>query len=795
MKVPLSWLKQFLDLSVSTHQIADKLTLLGIEVEKIHEKKFTFKGVVVGKVLHVEKHPNADRLKVATVFDGTENFQVVCGAPNCKEGIIVAFAPIGSQLTDIEGKEWKIKRSKIRDVESFGMLCSEKELGFSEEHTGISELSSEFTLGTDLCNLYDETIFEISLTPNLGHCLSILGIARELSAAFQLPIKNAPAVITTEGSHPFQVTVDDYSACPRYTCALISGVKVGPSPSWLATRLQACGIGSINNVVDIANYIMLETGQPMHIFDASKIDGHQINITSSSETTSFLTLDGKERLIPSGTILISDRSKPLAIAGIMGGHFSAVTDDTVDILIESAAFCPSSIRKASRLLGLKTDASYRFDRGVDSGAVDEALRKACNHIREVAGGSVKAPLIDYQDPLLKPKQIVCRTARVNTLLGTQLSQSEIVECLERLEMKIVLQQHDLLVTPPSYRNDITIEEDLIEEVARIYGYNNLPPATPRFFSSSLPDAPIYTFEKIVGKHLLEEGLQECITCDLISPDQACLGLEKSQFQESHIKVLQPSSIDQSVLRSSLLPGLLKVVQNNSNVSIHNIRAFEIGRIHFKEASQYKEHSCLGIILSGYQQELSWNSRQEPFDFYLLKGMIENLFEKLGIEHFTCEPSHLNSMHPGRQAKIKIGDVEIGTFGELHPELLQTAEISSRAYFAELSLHDLFPFKRGRQKMVPLCPYPSSSRDWTIQLKETLPLSIIFNAIEEFKGNLLENFRLLNIYKSEQLGKDLKNVTFRFIYRDLNKTLDLMAVEKEHERITQAVAKKLQDSLV
>lgn len=802
MKVPLSWLKQFLEIELDAKEVAQALTLLGIEVEKIEETPLSFSGVVVGKVVATTQHPNADRLHIATVTDGKQEFQVVCGAPNCRAEIVVAFAPIGTNLTDQEGKTWKIKKSKLRDVESYGMLCSAVELGLGKEGSGILELPQEWPLGADLASFYSDPILEVTLTPNLGHCLSILGIARELGAYLNLKAKRPQFKLEEDRSGQLytnnflQVSVLNPTLCPRYSCRMIQNITVDPSPEWLKKKLEACGLRSVNNVVDISNFVMLELGQPLHIFDADAISGKKIVVSSSTEPLSLATLDHKAREIPLETLLISDNEKPLAIAGVIGGLSSAVTEKTKNIVIESASFSPKTIRKTSRFLEIKTDSSYRFDRGVDIDSVIFALDRAAFLIAQLAGGQVCQGVIDIKSEPLKPKVISLRITRVNEILGIKLSLNEVSSILKRLEMGVKSNGNETLeVEIPSYRNDISIEVDLIEEVARIFGYNNLPKHSPYHLSSTLLDTPIYSFEKGVRLSLLNQGLQECVTCDLISPSLSKLTLEKGLDEEATISVLYPRSLDQSILRTSLLSGLLQVVKNNGNHKIEDVHIFEIGKIHFKEGDVFKECSCAGIILSGKNRPLHWDKKPQPFDFFDLKGVVENFLNVIGISKISFEPSHLHSLHPWRQARIKSGEITLGALGEVHPYITSSIDLREKVVFAELNLHDLLSLKKREKKIDPLSLFPHSDRDWTLSLKDDFPISHVFQAIQSLKSRFLESYFLLDLYKSEQIGKDKKNATLRFVYRDQEKTIDIETVEREHSKLTQAVAEKLKDSLI
>jgi phenylalanyl-tRNA synthetase beta chain len=794
MKVPLSWLKEYLNFTQSPEELANVLTLAGMEVEDIETSALKFSGVVVGQVLETHKHPSADRLCVAKVSDGQKEFQVVCGAPNCRAGIKTAFAKIGAALIDEEGKSLKIKKSTLRDVESFGMLCSEKELGLGEGHEGIMELSDEFEVGKDLAPYYSDVIFEVGLTPNLGHCMSIYGLGRELSAQLNIPLKKL-SLSFSEDEEPIekyvQVLLIDKKQCPRYSCRAVKNVKVRPSPEWLKKKIEACGIRSINNIVDIGNLVMLEFGQPLHMFDADKIDGKKILITAQTDYKELETLDDIKRPIPPEILLVCDMAKPLALAGVMGGKSSAVSDQTVNIVIEAAYFTPQAIRTSTRLVGLKSDSSQRFEKGVDPNGVIDALNYAAYLLQKVAGGSICKGFIDQKAHDFVEKKVACRVQRANQLLGTQLSAGEIAELLRRLEMKILQEtNHALLVAVPTYRNDISIEDDLIEEVARIYGYDNIPKLIPLLTTSTIPNAPLYLMEKKIRTRLIEEGLQELMTCDLISPAQAAMTLEHSMRKDALISVLLSHSVDQSVLRASLLPGLLQVVKYNIDHGTTNIAGFEVGSIHFKEKDQYIEPTVVGIILSGKRAPYHWDPKPGDFDFYDLKGVAENLLASLKIEDVEFEPSHLQNFHPGRQAKIKKGQATLGVMGEVHPEHIAKLDTRQRIFFAEINLHELMPLIPKQWQVTIPVQFPGSERDWTVTLKEELPIAEILHVLRSVPSRLLEKVILLDLYKSEQIGKDKKNATFRFFYRDLEKTIAYEAVEQEHARITAAAAEKL-----
>lgn len=797
MKIPLSWLKEFLDIPLPSQKIAEALTLAGLEVEKIEELSPSFEGVVVATVVSIMPHPNAERLRIATVFDGKEELQIVCGAPNCRPGIKTALAKIGATLKEASGKSFKIKKSKLRDIESHGMLCSGKELGLSEDQEGILELSDSLELGLDLASLEKETIFEIGLTPNLGHCMSIIGIARELSAILSIPLKNQTytpqETASVKITECIQLKVENQELCPLYGCRLVQNIKIGPSPDWMKKRLESVGIRSINNVVDIGNYVMLERGTPLHMFDYDTLSEKKISILPNSFYTLIKTLDGEIRFLPEQTILICDSEKPVAIAGIMGSDSSAISEKTVNVLIEAASFKSESIRKSSKQLNLRTEGAQRHEKGIDPEAVLPALHQAAALLQKYAGGEIVQGFLVQRNKPFNPLTIDLRPARVNAFLGTKLSLNEIISILNRLEISLKKEnEENLTFTIPSYRNDLKLEIDLIEEIARIYGFNQIVKKAPLHLTSPLPHVPIYLFEKEMRAHLIALGLQECLTCDLISPKLAELTSENSL---SHISVLHPTSIDQSILRTSLLPGLLQVIKYNQDHYQNDMKAFELGRIHFKNGTDFIEQSSIGIILTGKEMPPHWEEKSKEGDFYDLKGKVEDLLSLIGIEKAAFTPSHLHNFHPFRQAYIKIGEMTIGALGEIHPSHLHMLGIEKRLYFAELNLHDLFPLQRKEWRLKEISSYPGSERDWTLSLKEETPIALIIAAIEAHSPPHLEKIALLDLYKSPQIGKDRKNVTFRFLYRDLQKTIDLETVEREQAQLIEAVVKKLHDHIL
>ncbi len=794
MKFPLSWLKEWLPLTETPLEIAEALTSAGLEVDSLTPKPLAFEGVVIAEVLSAEPHPNAERLKVAQVATGVEGelLQIVCGAPNCRAGIRAPLAKVGATL-NLFSEPFKIKRSTIRGVESQGMLCSEEELGLSATSDGIAELPLSFKLGAALADYYGDTLFELSLTPNLAHCASILGIARELSSILKHPIREPTAHLkeseeSIEGRIAIQI--DAKEACPRYACRIVRGVKVGPSPAWLVARLGDSGLRSVNNVVDVINFVMLERGHPMHAFDLDRLKGGRIDIRFAKEGEEITTLDGSKRSLSSDNLLISDGAQPVAIAGIIGGEESAVHEGSCDLLIESAYFLPAMVRRSSKALGLKTDSSIRFERGTDPNGVTPALNRAALLLQQVCGGEPLQGVLDIATRSFPEKHLTCRVKAANALLGSQLAIGEAEELFRRLHFHVTARAAgELQVDVPTYRTDVISEVDLIEELARLYGYNNLPKAQPRYTTSQLPHTPLFSFEREIRTRLIGEGLQEIITSSLISPYQTSLVAATLQGAEI-IEVLNPSSSEQSVMRPSLLPSACAVARRGAHHGLSHAALFEIGRVYFEAAGNFQEKSQVGIFLTGPIHPPHWAEKAREVDFFDLKRIIENLFAALGLSEPTFLPSLLATLHPGRQAHIVAGGQPVGALGEVHPATLRAADFSSRAYFGELNLDTLIQLRQERAPMRDIPLFPSSIWDWTVTVKEEVTLKALQDAIWKARSRLLKKLDLLDIFRGVHVGEGRKNVTFRFVYRDDRKTVSQSAVEAEHQRITAGVMREL-----
>lgn len=791
MKVPLGWLKEFARIEMEPQEIAKWLTLAGLEVESIDSFSLGFNDVVIAEVVETEKHPNADKLTLAQVFDGKETHAVVCGAPNCRKGLKTAFAKIGATLIDDDGKPFKIKKTKIRGVESSGMLLSAKELGIGESHEGILELVSQGNLGDSLSELLKEVVLEVSLTPNLGHCASIQGLARELHAKAGVPLIEKTSFPVSGEEEPIEnlvkVNVGDTQGAPRYTCRLIRNVKVGPSPKWLQNRLEASGIRPINNVVDATNYILIELGHPLHAFDFDKIRGGEIVVRKAEERETLQTLDGKERVLHRDDLVIADRERPLAIAGVMGGEDSEVKSDTKNILLEAAYFDPVLIRKTSKRQGLITEASRRFERGTDPNLVLKALDRCAGLIQELSGGVPAKGAIDIKQGEFKEMRLTLRLSRTGKMLGKAISQNEVESIFKRLGFHSAFDGDDLFtVTVPTYRNDIKGEIDLIEEVARIYGYDHFRAETIRFQPSDSESNALFVFEREIRARLVSEGLQEYLTCDLIGPKILDIVYGSDLPDEPFVRVLNPTSLEQSVLRTTLLPGMLQVAKFNSDRQSTDLASFEIGRIHYKEGAQYLEEVNVAVMLSGLSRPWHFDRKPSMVDYFDLKGIVENLLTSLEIGSVRFKNLGIKTYHDGRQASIFVQDVNIGVIGEIHPAILRRLDVSHKIYFAEISLKELFRLKSKMTEMKPLNLYPASERDWTITLPVAVTHELVREQIGKMSSSLLEDVRLIDIWQSPKLGEGLKNLTYRFVYRDVAKTISQEVVDQEHARITDGV---------
>jgi phenylalanyl-tRNA synthetase beta chain len=791
MKIPLSLIRSYLELDEPLPVISETLTLLGIEVDQIENETPHFAKVISAEVKSTEPHPDSDHLTLAQVFDGERTLSIVCGAKNCRPRLKVALAQVGATLYDDKKQRRLIVETKIRGIVSQGMLCSADELGIPGSSDGILELPSDIPNGQDLIELLWDPVLELSMTPNLGHCLSALGIARELSAAFRKPLRHTKFTLKESLAlsieDRLEAAIQNPEQCPRYLCRLIENVKIGPSPFWLRQTLLACGMRPINNVVDATNYILLKTGQPLHAFDYDCIEGKVLSVQSCESSQPFIGLDGIGRDLPAGALVIADAQKPLAIAGIMGGANSSVSEKTRTVVIEAAHFDPLMIRKTSRTLKLITESSQRFEKGIDWYAIPGALNEACHLIAELCHGTIAKGAIDIQAKLPSLREAELRGDRTNQILGLQLSLSEMEGCLQRIGCKTHAKDGKTLkVKIPSFRNDLGEEIDLIEEVARIYGYNNIEKKIPLCTVSRIPHDPQFIFERDVRRRLAALGLQEIVTCNLISPRLASLLPAQDQLRALHSK-----SEDYSILRSSLLPSLLEVVKTNLDQKNLALQAFETGRIHLKQNGAPVEIPMLGVVMYGKTRPHHWDRKPADIDFYDLKGVLEVLFEGLSISGIYFQGGAHDSFHPNRQADLHIDGLIVGSLGEIHPLLLAKLDIKQRIFFAELNLAHLLKRRASHVRCQPLPLYPSTERDWTVTLPRKLQCETLFEMIRSFHSPLFEKAELVDLYLMKQEAGTLHNATVRFTYRDQLKTISFEEAEAVHAKLMNHVVQAIE----
>lgn len=800
MKVSYQWLSEYVDLKGYTaSDLAEKLTRSGIEVDTVENRNKGVTNVVVGFVKTREKHPDADKLSVCTVDAGQgEELQIVCGAKNVAAGQKVPVALVGAELPG----GLQIKRAKLRGVESMGMICSAKELGLNEkllpkeQQEGILELPEDAKIGAsilDVLGIGDE-VMELDLTPNRSDCLSMIGVAYEIAA-----ILGRDVLLPTDevGLHPSQsktaeqlrVDIAAVEQCSRYSARIVSGVKVGTSPLWLQSRLMAAGVRPINNIVDVTNYVMLEYGQPLHAFDADRVEGGRIEVRLAREGEKLVTLDDVERTLSPHMLVIADGMKPIALAGVMGGANSEVTSETATIVLESAKFDGGTVRKASRQLGLRSEASLRFEKEVNADAVVPALDRAASLIAKLAGGGISDGIAESVASEAEPVAVSISLEKINRYLGTELSSLEIKVILNRLHFQFEEKGDGLWnVHVPLRRGDITRDVDVIEEIARLYGYDNIP-VTP-ILGATTPGSLTreQSIRRTLRRLLTESGLHEVVTYSFTHPDQIA-GFRGMYPAAKPIALSMPMSEERSVLRTSLVPHLLDTALYNRNRNMDDVAVFEIGKVFVSSEEQLtalpQEKLMLGIVWTGKRSPEHWGGKAEKVDFYDLKGVFEKLTTVLGIAGVQYSAAQPEGFHPGRTANIAIGASPIGRLGQLHPALQQAKDLED-TYVLEIELEPLIEQAEFRIEYKPLPKYPAIGRDMAVVVDEEVPVGNIRSTAEAAAGSLLESIEVFDIYTGERLGGGKKSVAFTLVYRHPDRTLTDDEVAELHGKVVTAL---------
>ncbi len=796
MKITYNWLKEFIDIDLTPEEVAEKVTLAGVEVDSVEMHNSFLKDIVVAQIKEISKVPNSDKLSLCKVDDGSEILDIVCGAKNMSVGDKVALAKIGAVLPG----EFKIKKSKIRGVVSYGMLCSEQELGFAEHSDGIMILEQNLKIGEsigDALELFDYVI-DYEITPNRGDCLSVIGIARELSAITQKPIKLPDTKIDeiNENIEDYiKVEILNPELCPRYTARIIKDIKIASSPLWLKNRLIAVGLRPINNIVDITNYVMYELGQPLHAFDYSFIEAKKIVVKTAEKGSKFKTLDSKEHELYDFNLLICDGKKPVALAGIMGGENSEVLDTTQDILLEAAFFNPENIRKSAKILGIQTDAAYRFERSIDIENVPFASKRAAYLMAKLANGKVIKGIVDNYPLKREKNKIKLRKTRLWSFSGENIDFNASKDILKNLGFKIISENDsEVEVEVPIYRNDIFREVDLIEEVLRIYGYDKISGELP--VSNVYPEYQ-YTFVRFIKdlKNFFKNaGFSEAINYSFISQNDNKL-LNPKGFKE--VKLINPLTEEMEVLRLSILPGLLKNLKDNINFKNNNIKLFEFGKIFYsdyeKETKVGEEFEIAGVI-AGEFHEPNWCYSNRVVDFYDLKGIIESLIKLFNINNISYsypEENNYKFLNINKSAVVSIENEPIGFIGELNPYILEHFEIEKEPVLCFLlNIDKIFDNINFVKKFNEIPKFPSVERDLALLMGFDIECKQVVEIIKEEGKNLVENIYVFDLYKGKGIPDDKKSVAFKIIFRDLKSTLKAEKVNKIVDKIIDKLKKKL-----
>ena len=796
MKFSEKWLRELVDPAIDTQGVVDQITMAGLEVDEVEPAAKDFSGVVVGEILAAEQHPNADKLQVCQVSDGKEEYQVVCGAPNARAGLKTAFATIGAVLPTPDGKAFKIKKAKLRQVESFGMLCAEDELGISDSHGGIMELAADAPVGScirEYLNL-DDQIIDVDLTPNRGDCLSITGLAREVGVLNKAPVtfvadNETPAVIEDTFAVELQAPVD----CPRYVGRVLRNINPqAETPVWMQQKLERSGVRSIDPVVDVTNYVLLELGQPMHAFDLNKLSD-SICVRRAEQGEELALLDGQTITLNSDTLVIADTNGPVAMAGIMGGEPSSVTTETKDIFLESAFFNPISIAGRARSYGLHTDSSHRFERGVDWQLQTKAINRATELLLEIVGGEA-GPVTESvnADELPSDRQVYLRHSKVNSMLAFDMPAAEIEEILTRLGLGVAKTstEGEWHIDVPSYRFDIAIEVDLIEELARVYGYNNLPVRTP---TASMPlkanDETLVTIQN-VRRALTALGYQEAITYSFIEA-----GLQK-QFDDQYeaIALANPISAEMAVMRTSIWPGLVKALQYNQNRQQSRIRLFESGQRFLPTAgSEIVQEDVVAGVITGERDPEGWDAGKDPVDFFDIKGDLESLLALGGAANeFTFVADRHVALHPGQAARIERNGQAVGFVGALHPNLVKGLGLNGSVYLFEINQASLCQGKLPRYQEIS--KFPESRRDLAIIVDENVSFDSVRQISEKQAGEFIKEITLFDIYQGQGIETGRKSLAVGLTWQHPSRTLNDEEINNAIDAVVSALASELGASL-
>ena len=807
MKISYNWLKQFIKLPETAENTGELLTDLGLEVEGItsfQSIKGGLEGVVVGHVLSCEPHPNADRLKLTKINLGNgEEVQIVCGAPNIGAGQKVPVATIGTTLYDDKGESWEIKKGKIRGEVSFGMICSEQELGLGQSHEGIMIMDNALVPGTPVAEIFEvenDEVFEIGLTPNRADAMSHWGVARDLKAGYQQKGQHLELITPSVSSFhvdnrslKIQIKVEDSNLAPRYCGVTLSEIKVGESPKWLQNRLKAIGLTPKNNVVDATNYVMHELGQPLHAFDAGKIAGNEINVKTLKAGTKFTTLDEVERELHQEDLMICDAEKPLCIAGVFGGLGSGVTESTTKIFLESAYFNPVSVRKTAKRHAINTDASFRFERGIDINSVEYALKRAALLIKEISGGEITSDIDDQFFKKIEDFQVFLTFEKVNKLIGENLEEETIKSILASLEIRVNnVTETGMGLTIPSYRVDVQRESDVIEEILRVYGYNNIKFGDKLSLSvansSRFED---YKIQNLIAGQLVGQGFYESMANSLTSAHYNAFSEElKDEYQ---VKMLNPLSQDLSVLRQTMLFSGLEAISYNINRKRTNIRIFEFGKTYHSYVSGREEKKHLSLFITGEKSSESWNTAAGTGNFFYMKGILHAIFEKLGIKDLKVKSGKSDIFSEALQISNK--KARLVEFGVVKRSILKKMDIEQEVLYADFNWDEVIEMTRQQKTSFTSIPkYPSVRRDFALLLDNSVTYDEIEHIARQTEKKMLTDVNLFDVYQGKNLPEGKKSYAVSFIFQDDNKTLTDKQVDKMMKKLQYRFEKELKAEL-
>jgi len=789
MKVSLNWIKEYVDIEMPPDELSHLLTMTGLEVEGIEAVGDSLDDVIVGKIVSVRPHPSAELLSICSVDTGEERAEVVCGAPNVAEGALAPFVPAGGKLPD----GTVIKESRIRGEVSRGMLLSEDEIGLTDDHTGIMILAPDRIPGASIYSSlpFPDWVFDLCITPNRPDCANVLGIAREIAAVTGKRLRRPDISVEERGAaieDLTSITLLDPEGCPRYAAGIVQDVQLGPSPFWMRYRLYHSGIRSISNLVDVSNYVMLEMGQPLHAFDYDRLRENRIVVRRAEDGEAFTTLDGETRKLNRENLMICDGERAVALAGIMGGLNSEIFAGTKNVLVESAFFDPVTIRRGSKRLGLSTEASYRFERGADIGGVVSALKRTVSLMSRLAGGKVAKGLTDNYPRTFSPPLIHLRRDKTNRFLGTSLSRDAMKGYLEALEMEAHdVNDNELSIRPPSFRVDVTREVDLIEEVARLYGFDRIPITYPSLRPSEEGDAPELLIGDRIRSIMTGFGFAEIITYSFISPESAdMLGAGEKSDLRLFTTLLNPLTMDQSVLRTSLIPGLMATVKTNMFHDERDLKLFEWGKIFIRddENQQPVEKTCLAAIMTGLCREKSWYDDRRDCDFYDIKGAVEGLLNGLGLEDVRFRREN---GYPGYDPKVSsliyCSEGLVGRVGRVSSGVIGAYELKNEeAYLFDLDVEQVVKRLSGARKFRPFPRFPSVFRDLSLLVDRRIESSRLIKIIKKEGAELLESVRIFDLYEGEKIDPSEKAIAFRIAYRSAHETLEGEKINRLHGSI-------------